>query len=232
MFSLVIPFYTDYERLFHILKVINSRAADYQVAEVLLCHNGPQLSQNIIAKLIAAMGPLCRLLHTDDQGVGAAYRLGIENSNSDYVILSCSDLPFGFSDVESFGKGDYEFAVGSKAHPESRALNRPVSRRQATKIFANLRRLLFGPRSPNDSQGSLIIKTNLAKSLLPKVKSKDYLFPFEMICWYLQQSPSHKVKELPVVLEEEIGPSNIIIWIDGPKMLFGLIRLRFRVPLS
>lgn len=230
MFSLVIPFYKDYERLFHILKTINSEATHHQIGEVLLCHNGSPLPQNIVTKLIAAMGPLCRLLHTDEQGVGAAYKLGIENAKSEYVVLSCSDLPFGFSDIDQILRQPSDFAVGSKAHPDSRALNRPMTRRQATKIFATLRRILFGVKTPKDSQGSLLIRTELAKSLLPKVKSKDYLFSIEIISWYLYLFPDKTVTELPVILEDEIGPSNIVIWIDGPKMFWGLLGLRLRIP--
>lgn len=227
MFTLVIPFHRDFQRLEITLKNIRAGIHIHQVKEVLLCHNGPRLSEADWQKVKEWNQGMGRLLHTDAQGLGAGYKLGIENATQEYVVLSHSDLPFGWSDIENFIiEGPRDMVLGSKAHPDSKAKDRPFRRLLATGTFKTLRKLILGPYTPGDSQGTVIIKTSLAKDLVKACEFDNYLISCELVT--IHQARGGNYHEVPVILMEEIGPSNVRLVQDGSRMLLGLFKLAFR----
>ena len=167
LFSLVLPFYRDLKTLCLTLQSLEQREGGCHFSEVLLCHNGPSLSASEKASLEPFLTDKCRLHHTEQAGLGAGYKLGIEKSSSPYVVLSASDLPFGTTDVESFLALEEkpQLGIGSKAHPESRSHQRAISRKLASFGFYLARRVLLGKGTPKDSQGTILVETKLAKEL-------------------------------------------------------------------
>ncbi|MFN7263056.1 MAG: glycosyltransferase [Pseudobdellovibrionaceae bacterium] len=228
MYSLIIPFHRDYKRLEKILPRVQREAQDQGIREVLLVHNGPPLGTEELS-LVRSWAPAnYQILHTPTQGLGAAYKLGIQKAQQPYCILSSSDLHFGWSDLQSFLKlpTPPPYALGSKAHPESR-IQRTWKRTIPTQILKVFRRIFLGSKTPGDSQGSTLLQTDLANSLIQQCRSNDYLFTLEMVSLYLAQGGS--VVELPVELEAEIGPSNVSVLRDGLKMVWGILKLSYRL---
>lgn len=227
MITLVIPFHSDYYRLKTTLPRIRLEAEKFAIKEVLLIHNGPQLSTRALQEIVSQLPEFAQLLHTDTQGIGAAYRLGLERATQQYTVLSSSDLHFGFSDIDYFLGLEQKplMALGSKSHPKSIVRRTPM-RHFATTILSLYRRLLLGNRIPKDTQGSCVINTSLGRSLLPRVQSIGYIFPLELSLRALEYDV--QILEIPVTLEEEIYPSNVRLFRDGWKMLVDILRLRFR----
>lgn len=227
MFSLLIPFHSDYNRLKPILSKISKESSAHQIEEVLLCHNGPRLEPKI-EELVMSWAPAnARLLHTDAQGLGAGYRLGVENAKASHIIFSHSDLPFGWSDVDNYlNSSRPAMALGSKAHPESKAKDRPWLRNFATAFFRESRNFIMGSSTPGDSQGTLIIERNLAQKLIQECYYENYLISLELVTVHLAHGGSYI--EVPVILEDEVGPSNVRVFRDGAKMFMGLFELCFR----
>jgi hypothetical protein len=177
-----------------------------------------------------------RLLHTDFKGLGAGYKLGIKNATQEFVVLSHSDIPFGWSDVENFLKlkDSNDFVLGSKAHPLSKAMDRPKNRLMATTIFKILRKIILGFKFPGDSQGTLIIRSEIAKKIISECSHDDYLISLELVTHHMKSGGLYV--EVPVILHEEIGPSNVRVFKDGIKMVWGMLKLaikiRWRIPRS
>ncbi len=237
MFTLLIPFHNgDYQRLRWTLSFIQYSSEHLPVSEILLCHNGPPMTDEIKLALERWNLTRAKLLHTDSKGLGAGYKLGIKNATQQYVVLSHSDIPFGWSDIENFLKlkDSPSFVLGSKAHPLSKAMDRPKNRLMATTLFKLLRKIILGLKFPGDSQGTLIIRTDLAQKLVTDCDHDDYLISLELVTHHMKTGGRYI--EVPVILHEEIGPSNVRVVKDGIKMLWGMIRLsakiRWRIPRS
>jgi hypothetical protein len=235
-YSLVLPFHSDLTSIGATTERARNEGAAHGVMEVLLAHNGRPLGdearREVEALVVpaAAGKPEVRLLDTTDKGIGAGYKLGIKNARAEFVILSADDLPFGWSDVDAFERaGRPDFAIGSKAHPDSRrpGESRAFSRRVSTYGFLTLRRLLLGWNTPGDSQGSLILRTSTAQSLLPDLVYDHYLSSLELATLHLKRGG--KVVEVPTIVDDAPHPSSVSVLRDGWKMATELVDLRRRV---
>lgn len=214
MFSLVVPFHRDVTRLERVFAA-HDEARRYGISEILFCHNGPPLDAATVEQLQRGLPPDARFLHVDERGIGAGYRLGIEHARAPWTILSASDLPFGFSDVRAFVELSPRstVAIGSKAHRDSKLPGWSATRRAAGFAFYLLRRVLLGRATPGDSQGTIIIETELARRLLPEVESNDYFFSLEILTLAAEQG--FVPIELPVQLEDTGGSSSVSLVRDS-----------------
>lgn len=227
MFSLVVPFHSDVDRLAVTLSQADETRR-HGISEVLYCHNGKPLADDVSRELAAKLPADARLLHTSVKGIGAGYRLGIESARDEFVVLSASDLPFGFSDVDAFVQGrPLRVAIGSKAHVQSHIPGYPWSRRAATGLFYLFRRALLGSDTPRDSQGTIIAETALARQILRDVKADDYFFSLEFLtlCTRAGLTPM----ELPVTLARHEGTSSVRLWHDSIALAKQTWRLRRRL---
>ncbi len=233
MFCLVIPFSCDVERLEDTITLIAENAVKYKITEVMLCHNGGNFVRAEIEEIFDKEIGLFKLLHTEKKGLGEGYKLGIINASSEKIILSASDLPFGFTDIESFNnltvleREKYRVCIGSKAHENSVMEGYSLLRRLYSKIFYLLRRLLLGKKSPKDSQGTIIIDKILAKELVESVCSGGYFFSVEMIMLAIKRGAN--VIELPVVFRDLKLKSNVMVINLGLSFMHELLKLRRRM---
>ncbi len=231
MFSLVVPFHSDVGRLGETIRLIKCEASAWHVEETLLCHNGGPLSDAARRQIEELITPGMSLLHTDSRGIGAGYRLGIENARAQRVVLSASDLPFHFSDIESLLRvapaGPMpRVAIGSKLHPQSDIGAYGIKRRAFSYAFFAYRRLLFGAGTPRDTQGTILIETELARQLLPRVTSDDFRFSLELVVQAIRAGV--RPVEVPVkfVPNESDDVSSVSAVRDGWRMLRESWRLR------
>lgn len=233
-YSLVLPFHRDLTSIGATVRRAREEGPAHGIREVLLAHNGVSLSreaQSEVEALVAPrddLRPAVRFLHTDGKGIGAGYKLGIREATEEFIILSADDLPFGWSDVIAFERaGRPDFAIGSKAHRDSRIAGITLKRRAASFTFLTLRRLLLGFRTPGDSQGSFIVRTGVAKALLPELVYDHYLCSLELATRHLHHGG--RVVELPVVLDHNPHQSSVAVVRDGWRMAKELVELRRRM---
>jgi dolichyl-phosphate beta-glucosyltransferase len=233
-YSLVLPFHSDLTSLGTTVRRACEEGPAHGVCEVLLAHNGRPLTLEAQARVDALVAPRegerpeVRFLDTTDKGIGAGYKLGIREARQEFVILSADDLPFGWSDVIAFEKaGRPDFAIGSKAHPESQLIGVTKKRRVASLTFLTLRRLLLGWGTPGDSQGSFILRTSVAKSLLPNLSYDHYLCSLELATLHLRRGG--RVVEVPIIVDHNPHQSSVSVLSDGWRMTKELIELRQRM---
>ena len=235
MFSLVVPFHSDVEKLSGTLALLRESATAHGIREILLCHNGSVFDPATRSAIEARTWEGVRLLSTPTKGIGAGYKLGIGAAREEFLVLSASDLPFGFSDVEAFRAYAREHgrppdvAVGSKAHPRSRlSASYGLRRRLASRAFWLLRALVLGRETPKDSQGSILVRTQIARALLPDLAFDNYLFSLELVT--LAQRRGHPVVELPIeISHHEGGASSVSLLRDGARMAIDLVQLSRRL---
>ncbi|MBF0205965.1 MAG: glycosyltransferase [Oligoflexia bacterium] len=254
MFTLVLPFYNEINKLKITLEKIFPNLNIYNINQVILAHNGKKLDTKIIKNEldIYLQDKRFLLLHTDDPGLGSGYRLGIRHAISKYIILSACDFPFGFSDIEAFldfynknqtflsNKWDIHpsghpiygqnlpdecFVIGSKAHPRSVIFNLPPTRKLLSLGFYWLRVITLGKQTPKDSQGTIIISKKLAIKLEKLVISNNYFFSLEIITIHLWNGGI--ITEIPVRYNvNRTDKSSINFFREILIMLVSLIKLR------
>lgn len=229
MISLILPFHSDVERLKTTLEILNESMQKYKISEVLLCHNGTPLTTEQKAKIELLLIPGSKLLHTDSAGIGAGYKLGIANATQSSCLLSASDLPFGFTDIESYNKlkSAARLAIGSKAHAQSKIAGYGLGRKIASFGFWALRSTFLSSKTPKDSQGTILIETELAKKLIKKSVYDNYFFSVELIT--LAQLEGIIPIEIPVVLENHDGESSVSIVRDSWSLAKNLIIFSRRI---
>lgn len=234
MYTLVLPFHSDLTSIGTTVRRAREEGPLHGIREVLLAHNGKPLSPEAQAKVDALVTPRegekpeVRFLDTSDKGIGAGYKLGIREAREEFVILSADDLPFGWSDVTAFERaGRPDFAIGSKAHPDSQLVGVTKKRRIASITFLTLRRLLLGWGTPGDSQGSFILRTSIAKRLLPDLVYDHYLCSLELATLHLKRGG--KIVEVPIIVDHNPHQSSVSVIKDGWRMTKELVELRQRM---
>ncbi len=236
-YSLVLPFHSDLTSIGKTVRRVREEGGAHGVREVLLAHNGRPLDPAARAEVEALVAPRdadgrpgVRLLDTTAKGIGAGYKLGIAGATEEFVILSADDLPFGWTDLVAFeNAGRPDFAIGSKAHPDSKLDNVTSLRRVASFTFLTLRRVLLGWGTPGDSQGSFIVRASVAKALLPDLVYDHYLCSLELATLHLERGG--RVVEVPIVNEDNPHPSSVSVVRDGWRMTKELVELRRRMKL-
>ena len=223
----IIPFHSDYKRVQKTLVELNEAKKIYPIKNIYLCHNGENNDNFNLLKSEINLTSGVTLLHTDGVGIGAGYKLGIQNAVSSHIVLSASDLPFKFTDLKAYIEHDdlSVLGIGSKAHSKSKLVGRSKVRSLATYCFYLARRLALGSATPKDSQGTIIVSTDLAKKLLKYECSDSYLFSLEFIT-YSNCCEGVSVVELPIELEEEPIGSSVKIIKHSIEMFKGIFALR------
>jgi dolichyl-phosphate beta-glucosyltransferase len=221
-------------------RLVSYLAPRHPGAEVFLVENGSRDDSWRIAQELeaTAKGIPVRAFREESAGIGYAYHRGLQEalarfgpSTEHWAILSATDLPFGFTDLESalghLDRGGPRVLIGSKAHRESRA-NTGLLRRTMSLGYRGARRALLGMRV-GDSQGSIFLRLDLASELAPQIESRNFFYSTEL-CW-LAERAGERIIESPVVLDEaQEAPraSTVKPWRDGTAMARQLWHLRRR----
>jgi hypothetical protein len=116
------------------------------------------------------------------------------------LLLTADDLPFGFTDLEAFRAlpDDVVVAVGSKAHPASRAA-RSWRREAQSRVFRWLRSALLHS-AVGDSQGTIWVDGTWARSFAAVSRETGLMWTVELVLAAEQQGLD--VHEVAVQLED------------------------------
>lgn len=228
--SYVVPVHNDELTVAAVVRAIVARLGGHPGSEVLLVENGSTDGS------LAAVKELASTLSADrvkvfagesSKGLGNAWREGIRLTTGDLVVLTASDLPFGFSDLdEALALTSLPpLVLGSKAHPGS-AVEVDRVRQIMSASFRLVRGLLLGLWQ-GDTQGTLLVNGSLVRRLLPELQSSDYLIGTEIV--------AHAVKagvtpiEVAVCYRRQDRRSTVSPAADSLRMLIGVARLRWRL---
>ena len=164
---------------------------------------------------------------TSATGLGFAFRRGLELAVGDVVVLTASDLPFGFTDLDAYlGLDDPRPALvmGSKGHRDS-VTDVSALRRVLSAGFRLLRLATLGIRYA-DTQGTLILERNLITRIAPLLACDDYLITTEIVAW--AERSGARCVEVPVTYPRAES-STVSPLRDSVRMAAGLLRLSRRL---
>jgi glycosyltransferase involved in cell wall biosynthesis len=204
------------------------RRFEVSEAEVIVVENGStdntwQCIQRIADGI--AVSDLRVLPLRSAKGMGNALREGVLASSGRFVLLTADDLPFGFSDWEAFQNLDHypTVTIGSKGHPSS-VLRRDAKRRIASFGFRLLRRLVLNSHV-TDSQGTLIVDGQFARTFAAVSQEEGFLWTTEMV--FAAEWTGRSIIEVPVELvSRHDAHGSRIMLADVKDMYEGLWRIR------
>jgi dolichyl-phosphate beta-glucosyltransferase len=229
LISIIIPVHRRISQLKPHIETLLTHEYNSLIKEILICHNGPALTEVQAAVALEEQYPKVRALHTDVPGLGAGNKMGISASTGEFVLMTAGDLPFGFSDferwLELYRKGNVpEIVIGSKLHPATVSEGRKFIRVLATFFFMLLKKVLIPFPMPADSQGTVFMLTSAAKQLAPVCFSDGFFFTTELIVRGLHKGLAFC--EVPVIYYANEGGSSVSPLREGINFTKGLWRLR------
>jgi len=193
--------------------------------QVIIVENGSSDNTWTVMENIDASVLPFRLTRTRSSiGLGNAIREGLLLVDSEFVLITADDLPFGFSDLNEYMKLDplADIAVGSKAHAQTKG-SRSILRKLMSSIFRILRRIIV-EIDLGDTQGSIIGKSSVICGISARTSQPGYLMSTEFLV--LANNANNLIIELPVIFRSEMRKSNIKIFEDSFRMLKGLFEIR------
>lgn len=201
--------------------------------EVFVIDNGSSDGSAEILNILASENHWLHPVFTNNKGLGFAFKKGLLNiehrkfSSSDWIVFSAADLPFNFSDLDSFLQYSAKFNecdvfLGSKYHKKSQ-IKTSLKRLIGSIIFFGIR-LLILQLNVKDTQGTIFLRAQKL-NIYKKIKSNDYFFTTELI---YNLKPLTPIIEMPVVYQEGGRPSRVNLAVDGFKSFLQLVKLRSR----
>jgi glycosyltransferase involved in cell wall biosynthesis len=193
--------------------------------EVIVVENASVDATYDICLQIQEKNPNVRILQSA-KGLGLAFRTGILAANGQLIVATADDLPFGFSDLESYfaNTDNPEICIGSKGVPQSN-VPRNFLRSVASIFFLTARFAILGLRI-RDTQGTYLVRGDTARMIASQMMETGYIFTTEFS--YVADQLKFTIRELPVTSSPEMRSTNVRIIRDGIDMCRGLIRIRRR----
>lgn len=238
--SYVLPVHNDERTLAANVARLAEHLRHYQGSEILLVENGSHDGSWPECQKLAGIRddvPV-HAFREPSAGIGFAYARGLAELErmhgpdaTRWAVLTGSDLPWGFSDLDSarplLEAGGAPIVIGSKAHPESVAF-RGWKRHGMSFAFRLLRRVIVGMRT-GDSQGSFFIRLDVGVPLAHRIVSRDFFYTTELV--YLAEASKDGVIEVPAIIEPSqlvAGATSVRAFEHGMAMLKQLVALRSR----
>ncbi len=238
-FSYIVPVHNETRLLREKLDVLVRGLDTRGGGEALLVENGSadaswQLCQTLEQEYLGNAVAV-RAYRVPEAGIGHAYDAGlrkmldlhpISEDHERWAVLTAADLPFGFTDVEAAENyvQTARIMIGSKAHPESR-VDVNMDRALASRAYRLARRTVLGSRV-GDSQGSILVRADLARELVPLIAARGFFYSTELV-YFAEQKGEH-VRELPITLDKNERKSSVKPVKDGVRMMGQLLELRAR----
>ncbi len=238
--SYVLPVHDDEKTLEANVARLAEHLRQYRASEILLVENGSKDESWRVCESLAGVQddvPV-HAFREPSAGIGFAYARGMRELErmhgpvpSRWAVLTGSDIPWGFSDLDSakplLGEGNAPVIIGSKAHPGSVSFA-GWKRYSLSFAFRVLRRVIVGMRT-GDSQGSFFIRLDVGVPLAHRIVSRDFFYTTELV--YYAEALADGVVEVPAIIEPSQlvpGATSVRAFKHGKAMLRQLIALRSR----
>ena len=187
--------------------VIENFFATGFVDEVIVVNNNAEEGTDEEVRKTAA-----KLVYEKRQGLGWAYRRGIDEAAGDYIVLSEADGTFAASDIERLLAYAKEFPVvfGTRTNKSSISEGAAMGflRRTANVFEAKMIEFLFASNSVTDI-GCIyrLLRRDIVQRLKPLWREGGALFPTEILL--LASAERIKFIEIPVSFRERVGESGL-----------------------
>jgi glycosyltransferase involved in cell wall biosynthesis len=232
-FTFIVPVHNEAANLASTIRRLDDARSRYHIDSIVAVENGSSDETWPILEKLATEFPAVHAFREPSAGIGYAYHRGISEAlnlgvaDDSYLVLTACDLPFGFTDLESMlALADRPaVCIGSKAKLVGK-LAPGLKRRAMSATYQLLRRWLVGMQT-RDSQGSFIMRADVARQFVDKIVARDFFYTTEL-CALMERGGILPV-EVTVELQEELRGSTVRPLKHGTALFRQLVQLRRRL---
>jgi dolichyl-phosphate beta-glucosyltransferase len=219
--TFVLPSYNGIEVLPRSVEVLRKALSPDDVIMVVL--NGPSDgSYDLLQEISRTFSSKDPELHVEQssKGLGSALEHAINVYDSDFLVLSVDDLPFGLSDWLSASCVSEEVGLvtATKGHPDTIAANRAVYREIITVGFRLLRNLLLR-NTVRDTQGTFFISGTWIRYFVDAYSQPGYMWTTALVTYAEQIGVG--VKEVSAVVDSQHGVHSTRVSLKDYLYSFG-----------
>lgn len=225
--SIIIPVYNEKKTIEEILKQVMAVKIPKINKEIIIVDDKSTDGTREILKKIKKRHPRLRIIyHSQNQGKGAAVRMGFQNANGDILLVQDADLEYDPHDIpkllEPIQKGKAEVVYGSRFTGERR--NMLFWHMVGNRFLTFLVNLLY-----NTTLSDMEVCYKLfTKRALKNVKLKEDRFGFDPEITAKILKKGIRIYEVPISYAgREFEEGKKIKWKDGFRILWVLIKYRF-----
>lgn len=180
-----------------------------------------------IGESLSAADARVSVLNLPKKGRGVAVREAWNQSDADIVSFMdvdlSTDLRYFPLLVESV-RQVYDMGVASRLLPASRVV-RSFKREHLSRAYNRLIRLLFGTRFSDTQCGFKAMRRDVARVLLPHVRSDGWFFDAELLI--LAERNGFRVFELPVEWIDDLD-SRVVLGSSARELFWEILRMKAR----
>lgn len=209
--SIVIPAYNEeaniYKTIFRIVGCHDCLDYDYEVIVVVdgSKDRTEQEAKRFRSKKVKIYS------YAKNHGKGYALKYGTARATGDIITFTDAGGDFHPEQFDKFIKVleafDADMVIGSKRHPASK-IDYPLMRRLYSYLYHRMIKLLFGINVTDTQTGLKVIRTSVAKKILPRLLVKQYAFDLEMLV-VANQFGYHRLFEAPVEMKFSTYGSSV-----------------------
>ncbi|HEY5947277.1 MAG TPA: glycosyltransferase family 2 protein [Kofleriaceae bacterium] len=229
----IVPVHNEAATLASTIQRLDDARARYAIQHIVAVENGSVDDTWPLLEELAPRYPALLAFREPSAGIGYAYHRGLSEAlaldltGEHYLVLTACDLPFGFTDVESMLALPERppVCIGSKAKLVGSTVP-SLKRRTMSAAYQLARRWLIGMHT-RDSQGSFIIRADIAREFVDRVQARDFFYTTEL-CALMERDRIRPV-EVDVELQEERRRSSVRPLAHGAALFRQLLQLRRRL---
>lgn len=225
--SIIIPCYNEEKTIEEIVKKVVDVRLPKIKKEIIVVNDGSQDKTSKILKKIKKNNPEIKIIETrQNQGKGAAVRLGLKNATGDLVLIQDADLEYDPKDIPRLLapilEGKTEVVYGSRFTGEH--LNLLFWHMVGNKFLNFLVNLLFDTTLSDMEVGYKLFKACVLEGI--NLKEDRWGFDPEITCKVLKKG--FKIYEVPIsYVGRSFSEGKKIRWKDGFRVALVILRERF-----
>jgi dolichyl-phosphate beta-glucosyltransferase len=222
--SIVFPFYNEAKRIsIHLNRV---KELKFPCPVEFIYVNDGSTDKTIDLLTNQRSGDNIKFISYDNnEGKGHAVSQGIMASTGEYVLYTDFDVPVS---PETF------IGIFQKIYSKSNTLviskrleqNTGTLRKIFSDVFHLILKKIIGFNFSDPQCGFKIMDSATAKMLFREVQTKGFTFDTELLV--IAQKKQIQIEEFPVTILPDCGPSTINIYTDPFKMIYEVLKIRFR----
>jgi len=201
--SIIIPAYNEEENIYRTIDQIVGchDQLDYDYEVIIVVDGATDRTENEARRHRSKKVKV--FSYAKNRGKGAALKYGVNKASGNIVTFTDAGGDFDPRQFDKFIKVleafDADFVIGSKRHPASR-VDYPLHRRVYSYIYHRLVRIFFRLPVTDTQTGLKVLKTTVARKIMPRIIVKQYAFDLEMLV-VAQQLGFRRIFEAPVEMK-------------------------------
>lgn len=196
---------------------------------IVIADNGSTDRTRDIARTLSEELPEVQFVSVPSRGVGLALKTSWGQSDADIVgymdLDLATDLPHFLEAYKALDQQGYDVVYGSRLHPDSKVINRPLKREVSSRVFNWLLKAYLGVHFSDGMCGFKFLNRSVYPELHRLGAQNDgWFFSTELLT--VAEWLNLKIFELPITWTDDTSSSKVKILPLAKKYIRSMIELK------